>query len=207
MLKLIKSILSLCIFILVLLIIGRLFLFEIHQTGSYSMIPNLVPEDIFLVYKPILLGAGDIAVCNDPENPRSPLALRIIGTPDTTISIKNNTLYINGRMVNETGSDTILYEKRTDTEQFEYLVDTVNVAVGGHYFPIAQMDQAGNKNFAEHAVEDGFFLLGDNRNIARDSRHFGEIPIEDCFGKAVLLLWPAADNGDLARNDRFLEVL
>ena len=69
------------------------------------------------------------------------------------------------------------------------------------------MDRAGNKQFAKRKVETGFFLLGDNRNRARDSRHFGEVPIGDCIGKAVLILWPAEDNGDLKRNDRFLKSL
>ncbi|MCP4197915.1 MAG: S26 family signal peptidase, partial [Proteobacteria bacterium] len=64
--KFIKKLFGFVIFLVIVLIIGRIFLFEVAVTKSYSMVPNLVSGDVFLVYKRILLGPGDIAVCRNP---------------------------------------------------------------------------------------------------------------------------------------------
>jgi signal peptidase I len=40
-----------------------------------------------------------------------------------------------------------------------------------------------------------FFLLGDNRNVSRDSRSFGLVPSERIQGRVVAHYWPAARAG------------
>jgi hypothetical protein len=67
------------------------------------------------------------------------------------------------------------------------------------------MDRAGDKDFSEFEVESGFFIVSDNRNMARDSRHFGEVPIEDCIGTPFIVIWPGPDSGDFKFKNRLLE--
>jgi signal peptidase I len=203
----IKKLFGLAIFLVIVLIIGRIFLFEVAVTKSYAMVPNLVSGDVFLVYKRILLGPGDIAVCRNPEDPQTNIVLRIIGVPGSTVSISNDHVFINDNLVERSFEGQLLYEDHRAEETLEYFVDLAHSFVGGHAYALAFMDRSGGKNFQKHTVRDGFFVLGDNRNMARDSRHFGEVTVDDCVGKAVLLLWPAEDNGDLKWKDRFLDIL
>ena len=195
------------IFLLVVLSVLRLFLFEVAMTASYAMVPNLVPGDVFLVYKRATLGPGDIAVCRDPENPASNVVARIMGVPGSTLAIRQNRLMINNDLIDIQFSEPIIYQDKSSEEKFEYVVEIGNSFIGGHAVKFALMKRGSNRNFSRHEVKYGFFLLGDNRNIARDSRQYGEVPVEDCIGKAALILWPAADNGDIKRNDRFLKFL
>jgi signal peptidase I len=37
------------------------------------------------------------------------------------------------------------------------------------------------------------FVLGDNRNNSRDSRHFGPVPLATIKGRADYIYWPAMD--------------
>jgi signal peptidase I len=40
-----------------------------------------------------------------------------------------------------------------------------------------------------------YFVLGDNRSDARDSRDFGEVPRDAIFGQVVWVYWPLGDFG------------
>ena len=45
--------------------------------------------------------------------------------------------------------------------------------------------------------EHSFFVMGDHRNSSNDSRHWGCVPKENIFGKAVFRYWPVSKLGTL----------
>jgi signal peptidase I len=189
-------------------IVGRLFFFELAKTQSYSMVPTLVAGDVFIVWTPGLIGQGDIALCANPESPSEMIALRVVGLPGDRISFYRNHLMVNGQMVQHSIIDPIIYVDNTSGEHLEYAVNVAEEYLGGKLFHVAMMDRAGGKETGTFVVpNDHFFVAGDNRNLARDSRNFGGVPIGSCIGKATFLLWPGADSGDLHRGRRLLSKL
>jgi signal peptidase I len=208
--KLLKFLLGLIVVVAIVAIVGRLFFFELGKTQSYSMVPTLVAGDIFIVSTISRhdLGRGDVAVCENPDDPGELVALRVIGVPGDSVEFSRNHITLSGEMLQHQVIDPIIYVDRTSGEEMEYAVRIAEELVGGKLHNIALMDRAGGKEAARVVVPEGrFFVAGDNRNMSVDSRNFGSIPIESCVGKAVFLLWPAKDSGDLKRTQRLLSIL
>jgi len=206
--SLLKFLFGLIVVIAVLAIVGRIFLFEVAQTNSYSMVPNLIAGDTFLVKTVGVMGQGEIAVCENPEDPSSLVMLRIIGVPGDTVSFWKNHIKIDDDVIQHLTNDPITYEDNTSEETFQYDVRVAEEYFGGHHYSVALMDRGGGMSAKAVEVPEGyFFLAGDNRNMARDSRNFGLVPIESCRGRAYFLIWPAGDNGSLLFWDRILSWL
>jgi signal peptidase I len=201
--SLLKFIAFLAILIAVAAVIGRIFFFNIGQTANYSMVPALIPGDIFLFKTRGLLGLGDIAVCKNPKDPKSLIVSRIIGLPGDNISIKNNLINYNGRVIQHSYVEPIRYEDNQTEETMNYVVYQAEEKMGGQLYTISFMDTSRGKNFKKIVVpQNSFFVLGDNRNMAHDSRNFGFVPIENCIGSVFFRLWAAPNNGDLKQSKR-----
>jgi signal peptidase I len=77
-------------------------------------------------------------------------------------------------------------------------IDSGHVFVNGKpvrepYVPPQYRD---NHSMPEMTVPiDCYFVLGDHRNIASDSRYFGPVDRSLIYGKAVFVYWPARDVG------------
>jgi signal peptidase I len=189
-------------------IVGRIFFFELAETRSYSMVPTLVAGDVFILWTRGLIGQGDIALCANPEDPSEMIALRVVGLPGDRIAFQRNHLVINNRMIQHDIVDPLIYVDNTSGEKIEYAVKISEEYIGGSLFHVALMDRAGGGEARVLVVpKDHFFMVGDNRNLARDSRNFGSVPIESCIGRAVFLLWPGEDSGGLRRGQRLFSAL
>lgn len=94
---------------------------------------------------------------------------RVIGLPRDHIEIKNKTVYLNGKALQEDYLDS-----GTVTDSTE----------GGLFLDVI--------------VPDGYvYVLGDNREVSCDSRLFGCIPIDKIEGRAVFRFWPLNKLGTL----------
>lgn len=138
---------------------------------------------------------GDIVVCLSPEDGVR-LVKRVVGVPGDTVEMRRNVLFLNGRPLDY--SETALdYAERIPQEH-----------AAGSKFALEQLGRAthpvmsvpgilAKRDFGPLTVPDGhYFVLGDNRDLSRDSRYFGLVPRESILGRAraVILSFDITDN-------------
>ncbi len=73
--------------------------------------------------------------------------------------------------------------------------DTVEVRNGAVYVNDSKLHEPYikepvNYTLNRETVKGGYFVLGDNRNIANDSHFWGTVPRQNIIGKAWLSIWP-----------------
>ena len=152
----------------------RLFVVQPYYIPSASMEPTLhgcpgCNDDHVLVdkisYRIHDVRFDDIVVFHKPKKavaPEDVLIKRVIGLPGDRISMKDGTVYINGRP---------LSESYLDKDHTCY--------------------HSSISNFAPLTVPQGdVFVMGDNRCHSEDSRDFGPIPTSSIIGRAFMIVWP-----------------
>jgi signal peptidase I len=147
----------------------RLFVVQTFYIPSPSMTPTLKVGDRILVdklaYRLHGVGRGDIIVFKRPaaENCGTPVAdlvKRVIGLPGETISDKNGTVYINGKVLPQPW----LPKNDPDT----YTPSFAPVKIGPN----------------------SYFVMGDDRTVSCDSRYWGTVNRSLIVGKVDMRIWP-----------------
>ena len=156
--KKLKELMPYIIIVAVVLLV-RSFIVTPGLVNGSSMEPTLHNNELVLINK-IGLNKGidryDIVVVKY-EN--STIIKRVIGLSYETVEYINDTLYIDGEIVNT----------KVD---FEY-----------------------TKDFKLTAGKNEYIVLGDNRNISKDSRIIGPVKERDIIGKVDLVLFPFSKFG------------
>jgi signal peptidase I len=172
--------------------------FRVPTTSSY---PTILPGDRFLANKLAYRSKdpqrGDLVVFVSPQNRRTNYIKRVVALAGDTVEIKDNDLYINGQKLEHTkinGSilNKIKVEVRDKILEGDVYEETNN---GAKYrIFLKSKDEPNSPNFAKVTVPDYHcFVLGDNRDMSEDSRHFGPLPLATIKGRADYLYWPAKD--------------
>jgi signal peptidase I len=145
-----------------------------YRVDGPSMLPNFETGQWVLVNKLVYKlhepQRGDVIIFRSPHDPDKNLIKRLIGFPGESVELKNGTVYVH----KANGDLVSLIEK--------YIPDPDIKPFVGQTIP-----------------EDHYFVLGDNRKVADDSRYGWLVPKEDIYGKAWLSTWPPGDWG-LAAN-------
>lgn len=166
---------------LILALIIRTFVVQAFKIPSSSMEPTLEVGDHLLVSK-FIYGVRnpftgevwidirdprryDVVVFRYPRDPRQDYIKRVIGLPGETVEIRDKTVYIDGRRVDDPRAvfrdDEILPPSRQPRDNFGPMT------VG----------------------PDELFVMGDNRDNSHDSRYWGMVDQGDLRGKAFILYW------------------
>ncbi|HBG28373.1 MAG: signal peptidase I [Planctomycetes bacterium GWF2_41_51] len=178
---------------------------EAFRVPANSMYPTIKNGDRFLadktIYKKIDPSRGDVVVYINPEN-RLNYIKRVVAIEGDTVEMKNNQLYVNGRMLEyQPLSKTELETLRINTGNPKFQGEVFYEVNGSSKYAIFLSKSPANEqmqNFQEMTVPKyNCFVLGDNRNESHDSRNSGPIPIATIKGKANWIYFPISHFGKI----------
>ncbi|MBZ8176116.1 signal peptidase I [Staphylococcus delphini] len=165
---------------LALLIVGLLYAFVIkpYNIKGDSMDPTLKDGERVIVNKigKTLghLDNGNVIVFHADET--NDYVKRIIGKPGDHVVYKDDQLYLNGKKVDEPYLDYNL--KHKTYEQITGSFDSKDLP---------------GSNGQEQIPKDKYLVLGDNREVSKDSRAFGLIDKDQIVGKVAFRFWPLSE--------------
>ncbi len=169
----------------ILVIILKMFFFQMYKIPTTSMVPTLMPGDKIFVsklsYGPKLpfsllrlpgfskVKRGDVIVfvppdeVNQPWYRRKPYIKRVIGLPGEMVQIKKGNIRINDQEILMPEIAAFFYYNQ------------------GKY---------GDLEKKVIVPQDKYFCLGDNSISSKDSRYWGFVDQEQIIGEALFIWWP-----------------
>ncbi|QAS51664.1 signal peptidase I [Halobacillus litoralis] len=156
---------------LLLAFVFRSYLFASYIVDGESMEPTLYDGNLLMVNKAVYdwqdINRQQVIVFH--ANEREDYVKRVIGVGGDEIKVKNDQLYINGKLMDESYLDPL-----RPNDGLPFTEDFTLEEVTG-----------------ESTVPEGhLFVMGDNRRDSLDSRYFGFVPVESVVGKVDVRYWP-----------------
>lgn len=146
------------------------FTMDFPQVSGYSMTPTVNDRDRLVVFKHQKIRRFDLVEIRHPRKKNETMILRVIGRPGEQLYYKNEQLFIN----DEEQVERFISYKTTGDEGIQFTQD----------FTLEQVTK-------KKSIPAGkYFLLGDNRIYATDSRYFGLVDQKDIIGKVEARLFP-----------------
>ena len=140
--KIIKEILPYVLIIIAVILIRTFIITPVRVDGA-SMDQTLEDGQILLLYKLANIDYGDIVVL-DEEKENEIIIKRIIGMPGDTVSIENNTVYVNDEEIEEDYAygETSDYEEITlEDDEYFILGDNRPISKDSRYFGPVKEDE------------------------------------------------------------------
>jgi len=173
----------------------RMTVIQVHTVEDNSMAPTLVMGDTVAVWTVGTIDFADVVLCEDPTDDRFDFIGRVVALEGSTIKGQGSQLLIDGDKTEAYQLDTINFydEDRARHQTMKIHEETF---AGNHPHPIF-IEQGEHVRFSPAYVNEGVFLLGDNRtDYGHDSRTMGEVDPRDCTGQVILRLKPAEARDD-----------
>ncbi|WOO43325.1 signal peptidase I [Rubellicoccus peritrichatus] len=189
------------LFVVFILVPVKSSLADWNWVPTGSMNPTIVEGDLVYVNKlaydlriPLTLQSvkrwsdperGDISVLFSPVDDMR-LVKRVIGVPGDQIAMKNNMLYINGERL---GYSELSAEHTRDLEEAlrrHSLFAEEDIDGRKHAVMSVPAVRTDKRSFESVTVPEGhYFVMGDNRDLSKDSRSFGFVGRKLFIGEAT----------------------
>lgn len=167
------DILQVVVFAVAIFLFVYLLILQPHKIKGHSMDPNFEDGEYILTDKvSYRLGSperGDVIVFKAPPTDQEEFIKRIIGLPGDTIMVKNQHVYVNGKLIDETA----YLDPSVPTDPGTTLIEGKELTV----------------------PEGQYMAMGDNRPHSFDGRNFGFIARSKITGKAWVAYWPVSRVG------------
>ena len=153
-----------------------------------SMNPTMQPGDRVVAslnyYDNNPIQQGDIVVFNSPQG--GIWTFRVIGLPSDSIEIKEGKVYVNNQLNELTATGEYVLDDQ-DVVQYQEQLNPTKKIKTLRYKKILMTDTQTFDKIGVPANE--YFLMGDNRDNAFDSRFLGTIKRDDILGRVVYSYW------------------
>jgi signal peptidase I len=113
----------------------------------------------------------DIIAFKSPTDGNIPFVKRVIGLPGETVQVRDKSVYINDRRLDEP------YKIHVDSTTYSSDPWTPEeLKVRDNYGPVV-------------VPPDNYFVMGDNRDNSNDSRYWGFVRWDEIIGKPLFVYW------------------
>ena len=170
-------------------------IFQLSKVDGHSMDPTLDNGSYLVFNKYTKLERFDVVVAKelDADGKTYAVVKRLIGMPGDTIEYKNDVLYINGKETAEPYIAEYLKSWKKNRLEAEYSYDAkaLEKALYSKAFTTQEVNLSDGevnedpRHFKVEVPITGYFLIGDNRIVSKDSRHVGAFPRENIVGEVV----------------------
>jgi signal peptidase I len=130
---------------------------------------------------------GDIVVFLSPEEQGLFVVKRIVGIPGDRLHLRDRVVYRNGQKLDEP------YVRHKDDSPNPYR-DNFPALPPSEMFGVR--NEKWQQEFASHidgedivVPPNGYFAMGDNRDVSYDSRYWGFLPRENVIGRPMFVYW------------------
>jgi signal peptidase I len=153
-----------------------------------SMNPTMQPGDRVVAslnyYDNNPIQQGDIVVFNSTQG--RIWTFRVIGMPNDSIELKEGKVYVNSQLIELTATDEYVLDDQEVIEYQEKLSPSKPIKTLRH----KSFFTKDTRTFDKIKVpENEYFLMGDNRDNAFDSRLLGTIKRDDILGRVLYSYW------------------
>jgi signal peptidase I len=170
---------------------------------SSSMNPTILEGDLIFVDKmaydlrvPLTLRRlaewsgpqrGDIVVCLSPTD-GTRLVKRVIAVPGDTVEMRRNVLFLNGQALTYSQAEQDCVERLPERLVGDCVCALEELDRTIHPVLAIPSIQAVRDFGPVEVTDNHYFVLGDNRDLSRDSRFFGLVPRRSILGKAKAVI-------------------
>lgn len=166
---------------------------RIDRVESAAMAPILVEGDFVLVHRRSYCHAdprrGDLAVVASPRHDAGPLILRVVGLPGDRVELRRGQFILNGAPIEHAWLESAIHDDEEGTpRQATRFIE--QLPEGPHYEVQLADLAAADETVPPLTVPPGqYFLLGDNRDAAEDSRAFGTLARSAIVDRPWRIVW------------------
>lgn len=166
--------------------------FEAFEIPTASEAPTLLPGDRVLVnkttYQRRFVQRGDEVVFRVSSQPGLKWVKRVIALPGDTVEVKDNEVFVNGQQLQREPVPLASFGAPAQEIKGEMFNETNSTR---RYQILFSAETKPLPDYPQAKVPNGScFVLGDNRNISRDSRTIGFVALSDVIGDVQYRYWP-----------------